>query len=441
MTLRDAFLRHLPSLGIAPGTSLVAVSGGPDSVALLDLLVQTRSNHGLDLIVAHADHGIHPDSAGVSERVASLARDFGLPVLLGRLELGAGASETAARAARYAWLEAARERAGAGLILTAHHADDQVETVLMRVLEGSGPAGLSGIAARNGRIVRPLLPFRRAELARYLHERGLSGWDDPANRNSRHQRSWIRGEVLPLLRARNPEIDARLLRVAEQASADRLAWDGLVDQLAELGWKAEPDGCSVATTPLVTWERNLAAALLMAAARRAGCVLGRSRASRVLEALGPAQRGARFDLGSGWFAEEAFGRLHLARRGVEGGEAAPLTLGGESGEIAWGPWRFRWQVDEAPGEHRRDGRTAWFIPGSLSVRGWQAGDRIHPLGGPGQRLLVRCFQEARVPRRRRQGWPVVSRAERVVWLPGICRSGALVPQPGSPSMRVDAVLA
>jgi tRNA(Ile)-lysidine synthase len=441
MTLRDAFLKHLFSLGVAPETTLVAVSGGPDSVALLDLLVQTGSSHGLDLVVAHADHGIHSDSAGIAGRVASLARALGLPVLVGRLELGAGASETAARQARYAWLEAERERLGAGSILTAHQADDQAETVLMRVLEGSGPAGLSGITARNGRILRPLLPFRRAELARYLHERGLSAWDDPANRNSRHRRSWIRGEVLPLLRTRDPEVDVRLLRVAEQASADRLAWVGLLDRLAELAWQEEPDGCSVATAPLTAWDRNLASALLMAAARRAGLVLGPSRARRVLEALGSSQRGARFDLGSGWFAEEAFGRFHLARRAAGAAEVAPLSLGGESGEVAWGRWRLRWRVDEAPQEHRRHGPTAWFVLGSLSVRGWRAGDRIHPLGGPGQRLLVRCFQEARVPRRRRQDWPVIITPERVVWLPGICRSGALVPPPGVPSMRVDAVLA
>lgn len=244
-----------------------------------------------------------------------------------------------------------------------------------------------------------------------------------------------------MLRARDPEVDERLLRVAEQASADRLAWDGLLDRLTELAWQAEADGCSVASAPLTSWDRNLATALLMAVARRAGCVMGPARARRILEALGSAQRGARFEIGAGWFAEEAFGRLHLAWRAERSGDPGPLMLDGAAGEGTWGSWWLRWRVEEAPLEQRRRGQTAWFIPGSLSVRGWQAGDRIRPLGGPGQRLVVRCFQDARVPRRRRERWPVVSAAERVVWLPGICRSDFLVPPAGSPSLRVDAALA
>ena len=121
--------------------------------------------HGLDLIVAHLDHGIHPESASVAQQVRALAQSYQpSPVHIGHLTLGPGASETEARAERYAWLEALRSSVGAGMILTAHHADDQVETVLMRVLAGSGPAGLAGMATVRGEVVRPLLPFSRADL-------------------------------------------------------------------------------------------------------------------------------------------------------------------------------------------------------------------------------------------------------------------------------------
>ena len=140
---------------------LVAVSGGPDSLALLHLMHATGAHHRLDLVVAHADHGIHPDSRAVADRVVAAASDLALPVAVGRLGLGAGTSETRARAARHAWLEQVRRQEGADAVVLAHHQDDQLETILLRVLAGSGPAGLAGMAARHGRRVRPLLGFQK----------------------------------------------------------------------------------------------------------------------------------------------------------------------------------------------------------------------------------------------------------------------------------------
>src|SRR6476469_4904612 len=180
MNLLERFQESLAGFELEGRRGLVDVSGGPDSVALLDLLVRTADAHHLSLIVAHLDHGIHQDSARVAEQVVELARSYGLPVEVGRVELGLNASETEARASRYRWLESLRVRVGADLILTAHHADDQAETVLMRLLAGSGPAGLAGMASSSGFLVRPLLSFRRTELTSYLRQRGLSAWSDPA---------------------------------------------------------------------------------------------------------------------------------------------------------------------------------------------------------------------------------------------------------------------
>ena len=141
MDLHDEFRAHLASLALPGGRALVAVSGGLDSVVLLDLLHRT-AGRSLELVVAHADHGIHPDSASVAERVTAFAAGLGLRCEVARLALGPGTGETSAREARYAWLFALRERLGAAIVFTAHHADDQAETVLMRALEGSGPGGL-----------------------------------------------------------------------------------------------------------------------------------------------------------------------------------------------------------------------------------------------------------------------------------------------------------
>src|SRR5215208_2982541 len=202
MTLLNRFRDHISGFSLNQGRALLAVSGGPDSVALLDLMCASRDLHGLELIIAHLDHGIHSESSRVAAGVGSLAASYHLPIEAARLSLGSSVSETVARERRYGWLEMLRARTDSRYIFTAHHADDQVETVLMRALAGSGPAGLAGMAAMQGNLVRPLLPFPKVELLAHLKDRGLEGWLDPANTDPRHLRSWIRTELLPVLRGR-----------------------------------------------------------------------------------------------------------------------------------------------------------------------------------------------------------------------------------------------
>src|ERR1044072_1341272 len=163
------FLDHVRSTRLFPkaGEAIVAVSGGPDSVALLDLLHTASQDLGLSLVVAHVDHGISPDSRTVAQSVSNLARQYGLPFETVELDLGSSATETAAREARYRWLRYLQQRRGATYLVTAHHQDDQVETILLRVLRGSAPSGLAGIAARaRGGLVGALPPVTRAGCGR-----------------------------------------------------------------------------------------------------------------------------------------------------------------------------------------------------------------------------------------------------------------------------------
>jgi tRNA(Ile)-lysidine synthase len=427
---------HLRSLALPPGRVLVAVSGGPDSVALLDLLHQTRDVHRLDPVVGHVDHGIHPASGAAARAVADLAERLGMPCFVERAALGPGTSETRAREARYRLLFGLADRLGIDPVLTAHHADDQVETVLLRFLGGSGPAGLAGMAPLTGRLIRPLLPFRRDELALYVETRGLTVWHDPSNRDRAHLRSWLRADLLPMLRERVPAVDARLERVGALAARDRRAWDQLLDQLPGLDPRVEQDGISVAANRLRAYDSTLAEALLLALARRAGCPLGPGRAGRVL-ALLAGSSGRLVPLGQGWRAELAFERLRLV---PPSSPIRPdkLDLRGAEGDSGWGGWRLRWRTEAAPDRQAREALTAWFRPEPLQVRAWVAGDRVQPLAGAGRRLVVRCFQDARVPRSSRAGWPVITGGESVVWVPGVCRSDALLPSPGAEALRVDA---
>ena len=182
----------------------VAVSGGADSLALLDLFAGLGPTLGLTLLVAHADHGIQAGSAGVADRVRELAAGrYALETVVGALALGPDASETRARTARYRFLRAVQGERRARYLLTAHHADDQIETVLLRLLRGSAPAGLAGIPSRGPRgLVRPLLPFDREELRTHVRAAGLDPLEDPSNADPRHLRSWVRTVLVPAIEAR-----------------------------------------------------------------------------------------------------------------------------------------------------------------------------------------------------------------------------------------------
>jgi tRNA(Ile)-lysidine synthase len=437
MSLLERFCGSLVSLHLEKGRALVAVSGGPDSVALLDLLARTRDVHGLDLVVAHADHGIHPESDRVAEQVRALAAAYGVPFETELLRLGPSAGETLARARRYAWLEQVRVRVGAAVIFTAHHADDQVETVLMRVLSGSGPAGLAGMGPVSGKLVRPLLPFSHADLVRYVHDRELQTWLDPANSDPRHLRSWIRARLLPRLRERLPGVDASLLRVSRHAARDRAAWDAVLEALPGLDLRVENEGISVAAASLGDYDSALTQAVILALARRVSCRLGPARIGRVLELLDRGMSGARVPLGAGWIAEVGFGRLRLVPAEPEL-TVEPWSLADPRGEGTWGRWKFRWQPAPAPGHQDRVGLSAWFTPEPLTVRRWSPGEKVKPLGAAGRRLVVRCFQEVRVPRSRRGSWPVLAHSNDVLWIPGVCRSGIRLPAEGTEALRVDA---
>jgi tRNA(Ile)-lysidine synthase len=437
MSLIDDFRRELATLRLRPGRALVAVSGGPDSVALLDLLVESRDTHAQQLVVAHVDHGIHPESANVAEQVRSLAHGYGLPVHVGRLKLGPDATETRARQARYDWLEELRGGVGAEVIFTAHHADDQVETVLMRFLAGSGPAGLTGMLPVRGALVRPLLSFRRADLLAYLQGANLVAWADPANSDPRHLRSWVRGELLPVLRGRMSEVDRSILRTAHQSGRDRAAWDALLGTLPSLDLRAEIGGISVAASSLAGYDSKLTEALILAMARRVGCQVGPARLGRILGLLAAASSGSRVPLGANWTAELTFGRLRIYRTSAASVDTG-WFLEGDSGRRDWGHWSFRWSRSEVPDQQQRTGLTAWFPWQPLAVRAWLPGDKVRPLGGTGRRLAVRCFQEVRVPRSQRQSWPVLTQNEEIIWIPGVCRSDVQLPSRGSEALRVDA---
>lgn len=185
-------------IDLKPGKYVVAVSGGVDSVVLLDLLSKKPR---IELVVAHFDHGIRPDSSHDRQLVETLSQKYGLPTEIGEGKLGKGASEAQAREARYEFLRQIRDKHQAIGVVTAHHLDDAVETLAFNTLRGTKRKGVSALQSQ-AVIIRPLLPYSKTDLRNYAHKHGLRWREDSTNTDEKYTRNWIRHRLLPKLSRR-----------------------------------------------------------------------------------------------------------------------------------------------------------------------------------------------------------------------------------------------
>jgi tRNA(Ile)-lysidine synthase len=180
-----------------PGRYVLAVSGGVDSMVLLDMLRQRQAeDKAWKLTVAHLDHGIRAGSAEDRQLVQAVAQGHGLPFVYHEARLGVGASEAEARQARYGFLRGVQRAAGAQAIITAHHQDDVLETAIINLLRGSGRKGLSALDNRHD-LLRPLLRVLKRELAAYAKDQGLVWHEDSTNENEAYLRNYVRRRLLP----------------------------------------------------------------------------------------------------------------------------------------------------------------------------------------------------------------------------------------------------
>ena len=265
-------------------TVLVAVSGGPDSVALLRALAALKTGGRGRLGVAHFNHRLRGADAEADEAfIVALSDRLGLGCEVGRASPGQIAAEAAdgleasARKARYQFLRETADRLGARYVATGHTADDQVETILHRVVRGTGIAGLAGMARARPlsgatTLIRPVLAFRREEVLAYLDDLRQPFRTDASNRDTRLTRNRIRHELLPLLAEKfNPEIDRALLRLGQLAGQTQAVLDDWIDELAQRHISRGPDGSvRVETAPLTARPVHVVRELLIAAWRGQG---------------------------------------------------------------------------------------------------------------------------------------------------------------------------
>jgi tRNA(Ile)-lysidine synthase len=293
--LLERFAAHIRSSRLLPDRTAVtvALSGGLDSVVLLDLLLAQRGSRGWHVSAAHFDHRMRRESAADAGWVAELCRQRRVPLRLGR----AGAAprcEAEAREMRYEFLHAARADLGAHWLATAHQADDQAETVLFRLLRGSGLAGLQGIPAqRPPHIVRPLLPFWRADIESYCASRGLEFLVDPSNLDVAITRNFLRHRLIPEIEGNNAsDFRRQLCRLAELAGRATRAVDGAVQAaMAGLVVEASKDRIVVARARFLAYDTRVRAHLLRAFAARVGPRPGRVGTRVALEFINTCSSG------------------------------------------------------------------------------------------------------------------------------------------------------
>ena len=423
-------------------TVLTAVSGGADSVALADVLVSLVPELDLKVHLVHVNHGLRPEADAEQLSVERLAGDLGVPCHVERVTVRREPPweglEAEARRARHGAFRAVAERIGAQRIATAHTADDQAETVLMRLLEGAGPRGLAGIAPVRGLLIRPLLEARRTDVEVHLRARGLAWMEDVSNRDPRFLRNRVRHDVLPFLeRTVDPGIAAGLARSAGlvRALMDDLEGAG-ARELARLGRQGGA-GWVFGIADLRALPREIAAETLRAAALS----LGHSGAMR-----GAGQRALRRLLApdiprglvsAGGLVMERSGRwLRVGRGRVADLEPREFVVPGTLALPEIGA-ALEARCFEAGSGYvvPRDAGTVAFdadrLPSRLTVRARRRGDRFMPWGGAQERRLKSLLIDARVPRWERARVPLLEADGDLIWVAGLRRGQAAPVGPGT----------
>lgn len=450
---------------------LVGVSGGSDSLCLLHSLVSA----GFQVVAAHYDHNLRPQSALDAQFVQGIADRFGLKCLLGSGDVSAysrqlGCSiEEAGRILRYRFLFEQASRVSAQAVAVGHQANDQVETVLLHLLRGTGLLGLNGMSywqlpnlwSQEIPLVRPLLAVWRDEILAYCEQHKLSHLQDASNQDVGFVRNRIRHELLPALQSYNPRIHQALWRMSRSVQADTQ----VLDALTHAAWSACFAGASNGAVSLLYDQLMQHPVAIQRRLLRRAMAEVRPRANQLpsgtqdvdfdmvelgIAALGQVPKSRQLDLGLGLRLVFEAGLVWVAPWDSElpGGEwpSVPadaaylpisipgyLTLQGGWGLVAQELFVkngfMQLQAEASPYQ-------AWLdvsgLSGSLEVRVRRPGDRFCPLGLEGHSLKLSDFMiNVKLPARARSRWPLVCSGEHVVWVPGYAVSHLTRLQPDS----------
>ena len=397
---------------VLPGDAsvLVMLSGGRDSVCLLDVAVELLGPASVAAL--HVNYGLRDEADADEAHCRALCSRLGVAL---EVERAPGRPETGnlqawARDVRYAAARA-RARARGMLVASAHTASDQAETVLYRLAASPGRRALLGMAAREGDLVRPLLGVTRADTEAWCRARGLAWREDATNDDRSFARNRIRHELLPELRRLHPGAEANVTATAALLREEAAVLDALVGEVL-----AGAD--RIALDRLGALPPALARLVVGRLAEDAAGAPVPGAGRRVEEIARLAERGgsAGLDLGLGVRALVEYGVLRLRPAAAE---PAPVRLP-VPGRVRFGALEV--ECAAGPAAPEPDVLDAAALAPELLVRAWRPGDRMAPLGLGGTKTLQDLFTDRRVPRERRAQLPVVESAGEIVWVPGVATS-------------------
>ena len=434
---------------LPPGANIVAAcSGGPDSVALVHLLADLRSDAGFQLFVAHVDHGLRgPDSDQDADFVRDFCADLSLPFFYVRVDVEeelrrcGGSLEEVARKLRYEKLRQIAADVGGAWIATGHHRDDQAETLLLNLLRGSGSRGLGAMRPRRGDVIRPLLCLNRSEILQYCHEALLQPRHDASNDETDFCRNRLRHELIPFLqREFNPSLTDVLCRTADVlADEQQFVREYVEENLASWSVRTDRgyrlDGLNFSGLA-VALQRECLRNLLEK-------IRGDNRRIEYvhieqIRALFLQEHGSRrLDLPGNCQARKSYQELYLetiansvpafAEQMVSLDWSRPLDCPGETAvpelgivlrcTLHAGSWAPMPTLGPTRAVFDRDS-----LQGALLLRRRRPGDCIQPLGAPGSRKLKKVMIDLKLPLAQRDSVPRLYDDAGILWVAGFLRS-------------------
>lgn len=424
---------------------VVGVSGGADSLCLLDILI--RLNY--PILAAHFNHQIRPEADQDEKYCMVFTERRNIQFVVGRgnvqkiAEDDSLSLEEAARKLRYSFLFDQARQSRAQAVLVGHHAGDQVETVLMHFLRGSGVAGLRGMQYRtilpewdlDIPLVRPLLGINREEIDRYCQEQGLEPRQDQSNFDMRYFRNRLRHELIPQLQTYNPNFQNGLLHQAEVLAGEESLLEGLtLEAWQKTCRQLNPDVTKIFPGLFLELSRPLQRRVLRFAVSR---ILPDLRdlsfevVERSLDFLN-AQRYGQVDVVDGvtinididhWFLLNRGGSVPLTEfPQIAEDQKIDLPTTGQV-ELGWG-WCVCSEIVKGPLPSFNESQTKIYLDadlwkGEVVIRRWRWGEQFQPFGMAGKSVKIsNYFTDQHTPRRARQGWPVVAVGDRIIWVVG-----------------------
>lgn len=409
---------------VLPGERLlVMLSGGADSVCLLDVCAEL----GAIVSALHVNYGLRVSAEGDEALCRDLCESRGIDLVVERAPLAdTGNLHAQARDARYR----AAERIAQGDYAAGHTASDQAETVLYRLAASPGRRALLGMSYRRGRLVRPLLEVTREETRNYCRTRGLDWREDPSNDDPRFARARVRNELLVALRSVSPSAEGTVAETARLLRDEAEVLDTVTAEAIEgLGGGPAVELKALAALPVAVVR------LVLRSLAETATGDSRSLSSAQVDAvvaLDGSGGTTSLDLGGGLRAVCEYGTLRL-RLGGEVPVPEPVTLE-VPGSGRYGPWEVRAQTGGAADVYV----CATALQGAVTVRAWRDGDRMRPVGLGGSKTLQDLFTDRKVPRALRRCLPVFVSGESVVWVAGVALDERFAAEEGPDAIGLSA---